>query len=98
MTRATTRLCLAEAGQTLLTKPMLTNTIQSLIDAARDPSTTDAELNAAAQTFFEVVSKVSREEAGGAIRTLSEHFDLDDLSRAGFLALVCGALVERGCD
>lgn len=77
---------------------MLTNATQSLIATARDPAATDADMNAAAQAFFAAVGRSSRDSANEAIRTLSCHLDLGDSSRAAFLALVCGALVERGCD
>src|SRR5262245_61337301 len=81
-----------------LSLPMLTNATASLIAAARAPATTAPELKAAAQSFFNAVGRASVADANQAIRTLSEHLNLADASRAGFLALVCGALIERGCD
>ncbi|NUQ61738.1 MAG: hypothetical protein HUU20_04570 [Pirellulales bacterium] len=55
-------------------------------------------MNAAAQAFFNAVSQSSLDDANSAVHTLSGHFELEDMSRAAFLALICGALVERGCD
>jgi hypothetical protein len=55
-------------------------------------------MNAVAQSFFTAIGSVSRDDASDAIRALSGHFDIENTSRAAFLALVCGALVERGCD
>ena len=77
---------------------MLTDATNSLIATAGDATATDADMNAAAQAFFDAVGRASLDEANGAMRALSAHFDLEDASRSGFLALVCGALVERGCD
>lgn len=77
---------------------MIAQATQSLIAIVRDPSATDPDMNAAAQAFFRAIGQASRESANEAIRTLSRHFELDDASRGAFLALVCGALVERGCD
>jgi hypothetical protein len=55
-------------------------------------------MNASAQSFFDTISGASRDDANAALRTLSAHFDLENASRGAFLALVCGALVEHGCD
>lgn len=76
---------------------MLTDTTNSLIDTARDGTATDADMNAAAQSFFDAISGASR-DAAAALRTLSAYFDLENASRGAFLALVRGASVERGCD
>ena len=77
---------------------MLTDATNSLIETARDGTATDADMNASAQSFFDAVRSVSRDDANAAARTLSAHFSLENASRGAFLALVCGALVERGCD
>lgn len=77
---------------------MLTDTTNALLAAVRDPASTDATLNAAAQAFFSAVGNVSRDECGRAMKTISENFNLEPPRRAAFLALVCGALVERGAD
>jgi hypothetical protein len=78
--------------------PMLTDATNSLIETVRRDSSTEPEMKAAAQQFFDAVSKSSREQADAALRSLGAHFDLEDGSRAAFLALVCGALIEGGCD
>ena len=77
---------------------MLNDATNSLIATARDPTSTDADMNAAAQAFFDGIRGASRDDASAALRTVSTYFNLEDASRAAFLALVCGALVERGCD
>ncbi len=77
---------------------MLIEATYLLIATARDKGATAADMNAAAQSFFDAVRDVSRDEANAAIGELSGHFDLEDRSRGAFLATICGALVERGCD
>lgn len=77
---------------------MNTQATQHLIATVRDAASTDADINAAAQSFFNAVGRASVSEANAALATLAGFFSLDDPKRAAFLALVCGALVERGCD
>src|SRR5215475_10929760 len=77
---------------------MLTDATNSLIETARDGTATDADMNAVAQSFLDAISRASRDDANAALRTLSAHFNLENASRGAFLALVCGMLVERGCD
>lgn len=78
---------------------MLQDAVQSLIATARDDrSSSESDLNAAMESFFNAASNASVDEANAAIHELSNHFRLGDISRGGILALVCGALVERGCD
>jgi hypothetical protein len=77
---------------------MNTQATQHLIATVRDAASTDADMNAAAQSFFNAVGRASLREANDALSTLAGSFSLDDPKRAAFLALVCGALVERGCD
>ena len=77
---------------------MLTDATETLLATARTASSTDADLNAAAQGFFDAIQSASLEEANVAMQTLSNYFNLEDASRAAFLALVCGCLVEDGCD
>src|SRR5262249_38151440 len=48
--------------------------------------------------FFNPAGRASRADANAALAALAGHLATEDLSRAGFLALVCGALVEQGCD
>lgn len=77
---------------------LITNATETLLATARATSSTDADLNAAAQEFFDAIPDTSLEDANAAIRTLSNYFNLEDASRAAFLALVCGTMVESGCD
>jgi hypothetical protein len=54
------------------------------------------------QSASQFVLKASRaapqEESTNALQALAALFDLHDLSRAGFVALVCGAVIENGVD
>jgi hypothetical protein len=77
---------------------MLTQATQALLATVHNPDATGEQLNAAAQAFFQAAKKASREEANNAVRTLSACFDLEDSTRAAMVALICGALVEHGCD
>jgi hypothetical protein len=77
---------------------MSTQATERLIATVRDPASTDAAMNAAAQAFFNAVGRASLDEANHALSTIAGFFSLEEPKRAAFLALVCGALVERGCD
>jgi hypothetical protein len=77
---------------------MLTQATEYLIAAARDASSSEADFKTAVQAFCDAVGCSSLEETNEALATLAGLFDLENLSRAGFLALLCGAYVERGCD
>ncbi len=77
---------------------MLTQATQDLIAAARDASLSEANFKASVQAFCNAVGRSSLDETNQALATLSGLFDLENLSRAGLLALLCGAYVERGCD
>lgn len=78
--------------------PMLNEPLQNLIDLARDPSADEEALREAAQEFLNAASQAKPKEANAALATLAGHIGLDDLAKAAFLALVCGALVEEGRD
>jgi hypothetical protein len=77
---------------------MLMQAVQSLIRTARDASATDEDFKAAVQAFCDAAGRSSAAEVHEALAQLAELFQVDDLSRAGFLALLCGAYVERGAD
>ena len=77
---------------------MLTDATTSLIATARDGTSTDADMDAAAQSFFDSIGRASRDDANTALRMLGTHLNLENASRSAFLALVCGALIEGGCD
>lgn len=61
---------------------MLTRATESLMATARDAASTDAEINAAAQSFFDAIRSASRDDAHAALRALSGHFSLPDDSSA----------------
>lgn len=71
---------------------------QKLIATARNKSAREDDLQQAAHDFFTAVEKVSKREAEAQMALLAEHYDLPDPERGAYLALLCGALVERGCD
>jgi len=77
---------------------MITEATQRLVAIVRDASSSEEDMRVAAQTLLDEVARATPAEAQAALSELAEYIFLDDLSRAAFLALVCGALVEGGCD
>jgi hypothetical protein len=77
---------------------MFAQSVQELIATVSDGSSTEADIRTATQSFFTALNGTSVGEANSAISAFAGFFSLDDFSRAGHLALICGALVERGCD
>lgn len=71
---------------------------QKLIAAARNKSNRPQDVDRAAQEFLQAAEKVSQREAEVEMGLLAQHFDLPAVERGAFLARMCGALVERGCD
>ncbi len=77
---------------------MLADATNRLIATARDNTSTDADINAASQSFFDAIAEATRDDANAALRALSTCLDIENPTRAAFLALIGGALVEHGCD
>jgi hypothetical protein len=77
---------------------MIADVTETLIATVSDATSTEAQIGAAAQSFFNAVNRLPVDAVNDAMRKLGDHFHLEDTSRAAFLALVCGALIERGCD
>lgn len=77
---------------------MVAQAAQRLAATVRNDASSDADIQAAAQAFFDAVGRASAAEANDALRALASLVSLDNLARAGFIALLCGALVEQGCD
>ncbi|MBM4073288.1 MAG: hypothetical protein FJ271_30855 [Planctomycetes bacterium] len=77
---------------------MLSDEMQNLVALARDPASSEEDLRGAAQAFLEAASQATPKDAKAALAELAGHMSLDDVGRGAFLALVCGALVEDGCD
>lgn len=76
---------------------MLVDETEFLIAALRGP-TPLPELNGLMNCFYADASKAPVEERNTALTRLTELFAMDDVKRAGGVALLCGALVEGGCD
>lgn len=76
----------------------MTKAMQSLIATVLDCSSTNEDLQSAARSFIKAASEVPLQQRADALITLGKHLNLDDPSRAAVIALVCGALVELGCD
>ena len=76
----------------------LANQTQHLIDTLRDPSSTEEEGRAAAQALFDAIEEAGEADANPALAQLAPHLLMEKPERALFLAMVCGAMVEHGCD
>ncbi|MFG0333393.1 MAG: hypothetical protein ACF8TS_08540 [Maioricimonas sp. JB049] len=76
----------------------LTSATDALIAVAQDPDSEEAAAQDAAKAFIEAARHAGVDSGNAAILRLSHHFDMPHGGRAAFLALVCGALVEQGCD
>lgn len=77
---------------------MFTQAAQRLVATAREPSSTEADFKAAVQEFINAGNQAQLAEANEALAIVAELIELENLERGGFVALVCGAMVERGCD
>jgi hypothetical protein len=77
---------------------MLNQATTNLLSVARDEKSTDAEFKAAVQEFINSIRGLPLNDATEAVGSLAALFDLKDVSRAGFVALLCGAIVEQGCN
>lgn len=76
---------------------MLAETTNVLIATARNNHATATQVNNAAQSFLNAAVDASPKDIGSALRSLGRHLDLPP-QRSAVLALVCGALIERGAD
>src|SRR5262245_31261272 len=77
---------------------MVTQVTDKLLATVRDPAATDADIQPAVQAFADAVRQASPEEGNAALRRLGAEFQMEDMQRASLLALICGALIERGAD
>jgi hypothetical protein len=80
-------------------QPMtLSNQTQHLIDTLRDPSSNENDARAAAQALFDAIEPAGEAEANTTLARFAPHLLMEKPERALFLAMVCGAMVEHGCD
>ncbi|MEM7474989.1 MAG: hypothetical protein AAF483_08350 [Planctomycetota bacterium] len=70
----------------------------ALLATLQNSEATPDELADAGAKFFQDASGMTLDEANQALAILGEHLDLEDDYRAAYLAVICGALVEQGCD
>jgi hypothetical protein len=70
----------------------------SFIATVLDGASTQSDMRAAAKQFVKETSHATAREADAALCNLTPCLKHNDFSRAGIVALVCGALVERGAD
>jgi hypothetical protein len=77
---------------------MLTEATQTLISAALNPESSLRDLEHATKGFLDDAATAPMGERNAALVTLAELIGMEDLRRARGIALLCGALVEGGCD
>ena len=77
---------------------MLFSSTKNLITTAQNPNKLPTDVDKAAAQFFTAMDTASPAEMTEQMTELAKHFGLADVYRGAFLAMVCGALVERGCD
>jgi hypothetical protein len=78
---------------------MLTDATNALVSTLRNPASSVEAVQKAGETFFHEASQANLDEGNDALSTLSSNINsIEDISRASTLAVICGALVERGCD
>ena len=77
---------------------MLLPATKNLIVTAQNPHKSPKDVDRARDQLFSVIGKSSQEELSEQMTELARHFGLADVYRGAFLAMICGALVERGCD
>jgi hypothetical protein len=77
---------------------MLFPSTKNLIATAQNPHKAPKDVDKAAEQFFASADNLSKAEMAEQMTELAKHFGLADVYRGAFLAMVCGALVERGCD
>ncbi len=76
---------------------MIFTSTKNLINAAAAKGT-DKAVEEAAAAFLAKVEQMSQEEAAEQMAALAEKFDLPVLYRGAYLALIGGAMVEKGFD
>lgn len=76
---------------------MTNEAAQKFADLVRDDSTEKPQIEAAVREMLASTGK-SGDDPNETLRMMSELVGIDNHVRGGFVAVVCGALVEQGCD
>ncbi|WP_254508002.1 hypothetical protein [Anatilimnocola floriformis] len=77
---------------------MLFNATKNLIATAQNPHKAPKDVDRARDQLFEATASATKLELTEQMTEIAKHFGLSDVYRGAFLALICGALVEQGCD
>jgi hypothetical protein len=75
---------------------MLESAARTFLATVSDPNSESDEINTSAQAFLGATTESTPEEKQRAVQILAAGFSLEDSMRSGFLAMVCGVLLERG--
>lgn len=77
---------------------MIFASTKNLINTAANAAAKDTAVEQAAAEFLGKLDQMSKAEAAEQMAALAECFDLPKLYRGAYLALIGGAMVERGVD
>jgi hypothetical protein len=75
---------------------MLDQLARQVVDLAHAPGRSKTDLQAAVQKLFDALRQATAAQAAAVLATIASAIEASDDERASFIALVCGALVERG--
>jgi hypothetical protein len=71
---------------------------QHLIATLLDKKSKVEAAQSAADGLLSEIVQASKSEANNSLRSLVDHIQMENMHRGAFVALVCGAMIEHGCD
>src|SRR5262249_8581621 len=76
----------------------MSSAAEAFVTKVVDGESEMTDLRAAAKEFLATTAGLSAQEKERALRHISQYLNITDAPRAALVGLVCGALVEQGCD
>jgi hypothetical protein len=73
-------------------------TLDALLATIRQPTSSDEDIKAAAHAFLAAIPEATSPQVAAALDSLATILDAADVFRAGYAALVIGAVLEQGHD
>jgi hypothetical protein len=77
---------------------MVAQAAKQLLETVSTPNIDGDQMNTSVEAFFDVTNDQPPEQLDPALQILSAGFSLEDPRLSGLLAMVCGALLERGAS
>jgi hypothetical protein len=74
------------------------DSLDALLEILRQPTSSDEDIKAAAHAFLAAVADATSPQVDAALDSLATILKADDVFRAGYAALVIGAVLEQGHD